>query len=173
MTPKATVIVVKATGNVLGVVTHEGDPERGLSAAEVAGDAFPVRWRATGDVLVDVPLAELDATAVPVVDDLLKSPQLCVVKDGVAALGASSGTPDVVITKTKITVTADTAADEREVRVFVEHGQGSDRQRAVYAAKIPATEKDVVIGATFDPDDYDLLAAVEGNQLLPKTTALP
>jgi hypothetical protein len=166
MTPKATVIIVRATANVLGAVTHEGDPERALSASEVAGDSYPVRDQQTGDVLVDVPVAELDTTAVPVVDDLLKTPQQCVVADGAAKPGVSSGTPKVDIAANGITVTVDNAPDERDVRVFLEHGQGSDRQRAVYAAKIPANDKTVSINATFDPDDYDLLAAVAGNELL-------
>jgi hypothetical protein len=172
MTPKATVVIVKATGNVLGVVTHEGDPERGLSAAEVAGDAFPVRDEGTGDVLVDVPVAELDTTAVPVVDDLLKTPQQCVIVGGAATLGLSSASSSVKITFSAIKVAVDTAPRDLEVRVFVEHGQGSDRKRSVYTGKIAKGDTDLTIDATFDQDEYDLVAAVTANKLLTNSMAL-
>jgi hypothetical protein len=165
MSPKATVIVVAATGNVLGVVSHEGDPERGLPAAAVAGDSFPIRKRASGDVIVDVPVDELATSAVPVVDDLLKTPQQCVVADGAATLGKSANVGiDIDAAKIRITGAAQPSKDV-EVRVFVEHGQGSDRQRAVFKGKLGANKTTLDITATFDPDDYDLVAAVPGTAL--------
>jgi hypothetical protein len=165
MSPKATVIVVAATGNVLGVVTHEGDPERGVPAAAVAGAAFPIRSRSTGDVLVDLPVAELATSAVPVVDDLLKTPQSCVVADGAATLGKSGATLDIDTAKIRIAGAAP-PPKEVEVRVFVEHGQGSDRQRAVFKGKLAASQTTLDITATFDPDDYDLVGAIPGTALV-------
>jgi hypothetical protein len=165
MSPKATVIVVAATGNVLGVVTHEGDPERGVSPAAVAGDAFPIRRRSTGDVVVDVPVAELATSAVPVVDDVLKTPQGCVVADGAATIGKSGASLDIDATKISISGAALPEKDV-EVRVFVEHGQGSDRQRAVFKGKLPAGAASLDITATFDPDDYDLVGAIPGTRLV-------
>jgi hypothetical protein len=172
MTSKATVVVVQATGNVLGVVTHEGDPERARSAAEVAGGSFPLREPTSGDVLFDVPLAELGTTAVPVVDDLLKTPQRCVVTDGAAGLGISDQTHGVDITATEIKVTVGADPKEREVRVFVERGQGSDRERTVHRVTIPENKAVGSKIATFDPGDYDVLAAVPGHVLLTKSKTI-
>jgi hypothetical protein len=167
MSPKATVIVIAATGNVLGLVTHEGDPERALSAEAVAGAAFPVRDGQTGDVIVDVPVAELGTSAVPVVDVLLKTPQRCVVADGAATTGASVTSLD--LSNSEITVKVPTAPQEDlEVRVFVEHGQGSDRKRAVFQGTLASSATEVEIKASFDSDVYDLVAAVPGHALTAK-----
>jgi hypothetical protein len=165
MSPKATVIVVEATGHVLGMVTHEGDPDRAPSAAAVAGDAFPVRDEASGDVLVDVPVTELGTTAVPVVDDLLRTPQSCAVVDGVARFVPTPAQVVLVGKKLKIT-NAPTPSRDADVRVFVEHGQGSDRRRTVLSGKLLKGASQMTFPSDLEPDDYDLVAAVPNNALV-------
>ena len=64
-------------------------------------------------------------------------------------------------------------AKDAEVRVFVEHGQGSDRRRAVFKGTLAASTTDVTITASFDSDDYDLVAAVPGGGLVTLSKTLP
>jgi hypothetical protein len=172
MSPKATVIVVAATGHVLGMVTHEGDPDRAPSAAAVAGDAFPVRDEASGDVLVDVPVAELGTTAVPVVDDLLRTPQSCAVADGVATVVPAPAQVSLDGTKIKI-ASAPTPPKDVDVRVFLEHGQGSDRQRTVLSGKLLKGANQMTFPSELEPGDYDLVAAVPNNALVPASLTVP
>jgi hypothetical protein len=171
MSPNATVIVVAATGHVLGMVTHEGDPDRAPSAAAVAGDAFPVR-AASGDVLVDVPVAELSTSAVPVVDDLLRTPQSCAVADGAASVVPASAQVTLVGKQIKISGAPPPAKDV-DVRVFVEHGQGSNRRRNVLSGKLLKGAQEMKFPSDLEPGDYDLVAAVPNNALVSASLTVP
>lgn len=171
MSPNATVIVVEATGHVLGMVTHEGDPDRAPSAAAVAGDAFPFR-AASGDVLVDVPVAELRTSAVPVVDDLLRTPQSCAVADGAATFVAAAA--HVALDGKQIKISnAKPPPKDVDVRAFLEHGQGSDRQRSVLTGKLLKGASEITFPSELEPGDYDVVAAVPNNALAPASLSLP
>jgi len=54
MTDKMTLIVVKKTGHVLGVVTRESDPEGKLEPADVAGEKLLVRFVGSPGPLFEV-----------------------------------------------------------------------------------------------------------------------
>jgi acetyl-CoA acetyltransferase len=172
MSPNATVIVVAATGHVLGMVTHEGDPDGAPSAAAVAGEAFPLRDGASGDVFVDVPVAELATSAVPVVDDLLRTPQSCAVADGAAIFVPASASVALAGKKIKISG-AQRPPKDVDVRVFVEHGQGSDRQRAVLKGKLLKGAQELTFPSELEPGDYDAVAAVPGNAPAAASLSVP
>jgi hypothetical protein len=171
VSPNATVIVVAATGHVLGMVTHEGDPAGAPSAAAVAGDAFPVRDPASGDVLVDVPVAALGTSAVPVVDDLLRTPQSCAVADGAAMFVPASAQVTLDGKRIKIS-SAQPPSKDVDVRAFVEHGQGSDRGRTVLSGKLLKGAQEMRFASDLEPGDYDVVVAVPGNALVPASLSV-
>jgi hypothetical protein len=162
MTQTAIVLVIKDTGNVLATVTRAGDPASAPSAADLAGERFPIRDGA-GATVVEVPVEALDSKAVPLVDDLLIKPQACGVQDDAATLILLAA-PTVTLTAdgVKVAVTAPVSADAA-VWVLLESGAGGTRRREVLTQKILERETDVKIPMTLAQANYDVVAFVAGH----------
>jgi len=168
MTQTAIVLIVKDTGNVLATVTRAGDPASAPSAADLAGERFPIR-DGGGETIVEVPAEALDAKAVPLVDDLLLHPQMCGVQDDAATLIPSAATATVTLKKAGVTVAAaGTVTADTPVWVRLESGAGDTRLREVLTEKIAAGDSDVTIHMTLVQPSYDVAAYITGHVPLVK-----
>jgi hypothetical protein len=162
MAESVTVLLVKATGQVLATLTRVGDPGGTLKADALAGDRFPVR-SSTGDIRVEIDAAELDVQSVPFVEDLLLNPQECVVDDQGQA-GLESGTASVTTFNAAGVTVHVSAAVTKETPVWVQAdtGSGSSREHTVLKGEVAAGHDSVSIPHTFADGTYDVLALAAG-----------
>jgi hypothetical protein len=164
MTETAIVLFVKRTGHVLASVTRTSDPAAAPAAADLAGEQFPVRDEDTGDVLVEIPAEELDSKGVPFEEDLLLTPQLCLVTNDSAQRVPAGSAPTVDFSGTGVKITLPSPATaETPVWAQVDSGTGQGRRHEVLPGKIAAGATAVELGKNFPSGEtYDVLALARG-----------
>jgi hypothetical protein len=160
----AIVLFVKHTGHVLATATRTGDPAAAPSAAELAGELFPVRDDG-GDVLVEIEAGELESKVVPFDEDLVLSPQLCGVTHDTAQLLAG-GPPAVTLTATGVGIDLGAnATQETPVWAQVDFGTGQMRRHEVISGEIRAGTASIELAKSFlSGPDYDVLALASGHE---------
>ena len=171
MSDKFTVLFVKDTGNVIGVLTRAADPEEKLAADLLAGEAFVLRY--VGDPAaagygqrefliepdqLDVAIPDLDPAAIAAPLEFSVDGN----KNLVPANSAGTVTPDLSSTsQVKITFNPKVTS---ESKVWVQIVGPDPDERQVVTGKIPANGTTVTINLRplVTGRNYDLLTLVQG-----------
>jgi hypothetical protein len=176
MTDKMTLIVVKKTGHVLGVVTRESDPEGKLEPKDVAGEKLLVRFAGSAFSAAQffVPSDELAVEVKDFDPVVVVRPREFYLNADKQVTG-TTGTPTVAVTSMQITVTVAPAVTVKTpawVQVLSKNDP-TDTQVRQGEIDVGQTHVDLDVLPLNSGDDYHVFALVGGREQIVKDITAP
>jgi hypothetical protein len=169
MAQKMMVVTLKATGNVLGVLTRRGDPEGKLDPAVYLPDGIALRDPANpGERLTIIPQENLGVEVVDFVEDALSRPLSYYIDQGAAKLATTaptiSQTPSVnPAQQWKVKFT-----NKKQIVWIAMKDVSTDAPPIIASVKAPDTNSaaDVEVPMGLIPGVYNAVVMVTGMKLV-------